>query len=174
MEFRAEEAIMILGRTPDLLKTMLDGLPEDWTHASEGPGTFSPYEVVGHLLHGERTDWLPRLEIVLEEGEARPFEPFDRFAHRRWGRRRPLSALLEELGHLRAENVDRLEGLLEVGLDLDAAGRHPELGRVTVRELLAAWVVHDLGHVRQIARVMAKQYGDQVGPWRTYLPVLGE
>ena len=172
LRFRTEDAVALLGRTPDVLRALLEGLPERWLHADEGQDSFSPYEVIGHLIHGERTDWMPRLRIILEEGEARPFDPFDRFAHRERGRTTSLSELLTEFDRLRSRNLTALESVLEDGFDRTATGTHPELGRVTAGQLLATWVVHDLGHVRQIARTMARQYESAVGPWRPYLPVL--
>ena len=174
IELRVGEATEILDRTPDVLAELLEGLPERWLHADEGADSFSPYEVVGHLIHGERTDWLPRLRIVAEVGEARPFEPFDRFAHREEGWERPMGELLVEFARLRDENLAALDDLLDEGLALSDVGTHPELGRLTAGELIAAWAVHDLGHLRQVARTLAAQYRDQVGPLKAYLPVLGE
>lgn len=174
--FDPADAMAVLRRTPDTLRALLSGLPESWLHADEGGDTFSPWDVVAHLLHGERTDWMPRLRIILEHGEARPFEPFDRFAHRTASIGASIDELLEKFEEARQASLAELASLLDGGLDsgLDRAGRHPELGRVTARQLLATWAVHDLGHVRQIARVLAKQYGGEVGPWRAYLPVLSE
>lgn len=172
--FEPADAVAILRRTPGTLRALLSGLPARWLRASEGADTFSPWEVVAHLLHGERTDWMSRLRIILEHGEARPFEPFDRFAHRTASAGASLDELLDQFAEARYANLAELASLLDGGLDLDRAGVHPELGRVTARQLLATWAVHDLGHIRQIARVMANQYGDEVGPWRAYLPVLSE
>lgn len=172
--FDPAEAISVLRRTPATLRALLRGLPEDWLAADEGDDTFSPWEVVAHLLHGERTDWIPRLRIIREHGEARPFEPFDRFAHREESGSLSMAELLDEFEAARMWNLAELEQLLVDGVDLGRTGVHPELGRVTARQLLATWVVHDLGHIRQITRVMAKQYAGEVGPWRDYLPVLSE
>jgi hypothetical protein len=139
---------------------------------NEGPETWSPFDVVGHLIHGERTDWMQRVRIILDAGETRPFDPFDRFAQFRESQGRSLTDLLDEFGALRAENLRRLAQLELTGEDLDRRGLHPALGPVTMRELLATWVAHDLGHIAQITRVMAKRHADDVGPWREYLPVL--
>ncbi len=173
MEYRLDEAVQVLARTPWVLTALLDGLAEAWTEGDEGPGTFSAVEVVGHLLHGERTDWMPRARLILEGGEG-TFEPFDRFAHREESRGESLADLLAAFSRAREENLQALE---ELGIEeshLDLRGTHPELGKVTLRQLLAAWVVHDLGHLAQVSRVMAKQYGDRVGPWREYMPVLSD
>lgn len=174
LPFDSADAVAVLRRTPGTLRALLAGVPERWLHAKEGDDTFSPWDVMGHLVHGERTDWMPRLRIILEHGEARPFEPFDRFAHRTASAGASIDELVEQFGEEREANLAEFASLLDGGLGLDRIGRHPELGRVTARQLLATWVVHDLGHVRQIARVMAKQYADEVGPWRDYLPVLSE
>jgi hypothetical protein len=173
MEFDLTEGVAILGRTPSTLVALLGGLPRAWTEADEGPGTWAPYDVVGHLIHGERTDWMPRVEAILRDGEGRPFAPFDRFAQARAGRARPLDDLLRELADLRAAGLARLAALRLGPADLDRTGTHPELGRVTLRELLATWVAHDLDHVAQVTRTMARQYAGAVGPWRAYLPGLG-
>ena len=173
MDYRLDEAVQVLARTPWMLSALLDGLPSGWTGGEEGPDTFSPYEVVGHLLHGESTDWIPRVQIILE-GEEGTFEPYDRFAQREASRGKSLEDLLTAFAKAREKNLRLLADLELEEKDLDRIGTHPELGKVTLRQLLAAWVVHDLGHVAQIARVMAKQYGDQVGPWTEYMPVLSD
>lgn len=170
--FDLEQALAVLARTPAVLDTWLRDLPEAWTQANEGPDTFSAFDVVGHLIHGERTDWMPRLERILREGERRAFEPFDRFAHVHACRGKRLEQLLDELSKLRAGNLVRLRTLQLDAQKLDLVGRHPELGTVTARQLLATWVVHDLEHVGQIARVLSKRYAADVGPWKAYLPVL--
>lgn len=172
--FDPADAVAVLRRTPGALRALLTDLPDRWLHADEGADTFSPWEVVAHLLHGERKDWMPRVRVILEHGEAQPFEPFDRFAHRTESAGASIEKLLDQFASAREASLAELAPLLAGGLDLDRSGRHPELGRVTARQLLATWAVHDLGHIRQIARVMAKRYGDEVGPWRAYLPVLSE
>lgn len=165
-------ATAVLESTPRLLEAWLRGLPESWLLADEGPETFSAREVLGHLIHGERTDWIPRARIILEEGEARPFDPYDRFAQRREMEGKSTELLLDEFIALRAESLSAL-AFWELGeAQLDLRGRHPELGPVTLRQLLATWVVHDLSHAAQIARVMGKRYREAVGPWRAYLPML--
>ena len=153
---------------------MLDGLPEEAIRATEGEATWSPFDIVGHLIHGERTDWIPRLRIVLSDGESRPFDPFDRFAQFEASAGRSINDLLDEFDGLRAASLATLAGLLAGGIDLYAAGTHPELGRVTAGELLSTWAAHDLGHIAQVARVLAKRLGEATGPWRAYLPILGD
>jgi uncharacterized damage-inducible protein DinB len=167
-----EEMIRILSRTPGTIRALLEDLPEDLLHADEGEGTFSPFSVLGHLIEGETKDWIPRARIILSEGSWRPFEPFDRFAHVDRTVGRSLTDLLEEFERLRTANLASLQELLEGGAELDAVGMHPELGEVTFAELLATWVVHDLNHLAQIARVVARQFEDDVGPWKAYLPIL--
>jgi DinB superfamily len=172
MDFALTDAIPVLRRTPGVLRALLDGLPETWLYGTEGPNSWSPFDIVGHLIDGEETDWIPRARIILAGGPNPVFEPFDRFRHLRLNGGRPLIDLLDQFARLRAENVATLEGFRLSATDLGREGLHPELGRVTLRQLLATWVAHDLGHLAQAARVMAKQYVDEVGPWRAYLPVL--
>jgi hypothetical protein len=172
MNFDLELSIGVLARTPGTLKALLGDLAEAWVRGTEGPDTFSAFDVVGHLVDGEETDWIPRARIILARGENPRFEPFDRFRHRTRNAGRSLASLLDELEGLRAANLTLLRSWRLSAADLDLPGTHPSLGRVTLRELLAAWVVHDLEHIAQISRVMAKQYGDQVGPWVPFLPVL--
>lgn len=152
---------------------MLADLPDPWVNGTEGPDTWSPYDIVGHLIHGERTDWIPRTEILLAHGQTRPFTPFDRFAQFQASQGKTLQQLLNTFAELRAENLTRLEALGLTAEDFERRGQHPELGSVTLGELLATWVAHDLSHVGQTARVMGRQYTDAVGPWRAYLPMLG-
>jgi hypothetical protein len=172
MKFELEHAIPILRRTPATLKSLLLHLPEPWILQNEGPETWSPNDVLGHLIHGEHTDWIPRAKVILEHGEAQAFEPFDRFAMFDESKGKSLADLLDIFAQLRARNLDELEGMnLRPDL-LEKRGMHPELGAVTMRQLLSTWVVHDLGHIQQVVRVMAKQYRDEVGPWRAYLSVL--
>jgi len=170
--FVTEEAIALLSRTPSTLDTLLRGLPEGWVAAHEGGDTWSPFDVIGHLIHGERTDWMPRARIILERGETQPFETFDRLAQFEESRGRTLASLLDEFASLRANNLRDLASLQLTDAELDRRGRHPQLGVVTLRQLLATWVAHDLDHVMQIARVLARQYSDEVGPWRAYLRII--
>jgi hypothetical protein len=172
MPFNLSEATQILRGTPAAVTAMVGGIPQSWHRATEGGGTWSCYDIVGHLIHGEMTDWIPRVRIILAHGESRAFEPFDRVAQFREDQSRPISALLEQFTFLRSENVRALEGLRLTSSDLTRRGLHPELGPVTMEQLLAAWVVHDLSHLSQIARVSAKQYCHDVGPWRGYMSVL--
>ena len=173
MDFDLPAAIAVLERTPDVLRSLLSGLPSAWIDATEGPETWSPYVIVGHLVHGERTDWIPRAGIILAQGPDRRFTPYDRFAQLHESQGKSLADLLDELARLRAANLATLAGWRLTEGQLALAGEHPELGPVTLRQLLATWVAHDLGHVAQTARVMAKQYRQAVGPWRAYLPILG-
>jgi hypothetical protein len=172
MELDLDEGVLVLERTPRTLRGMLSGLSPRWLHATEGPEAWSPYVIVGHLIHGERADWIPRARIILAQDANRRFEPFDRTAQLREDQSRPIDALLDEFTRLRAESLTTLTGWRLTDAQLALEGEHPAFGPVTLRQLLATWVAHDLGHVAQIARVMAKQYRDAVGPWRAYLPVL--
>jgi hypothetical protein len=172
MIFDLNDALAVLSRTPAILKALLKDVPQNWVSGNEGPDTWSPYDVVGHFIHGEKTDWMPRVKIVLECGETRAFEPFDRFAQFSNSKGKPLADLLEEFTVLREQNLLALRQLNVGEFDLEKGGRHPDFGRVTLKELLATWVVHDLDHIVQIARTMAKQYASEVGPWRAYLSVL--
>jgi DinB superfamily len=172
MPFRLDHALEVLESTPRTLEAWLTGLSPEWLAANEGPETFSPLDVLGHLIHGEETDWIPRVRMILEHGESKPFEPFDRFAFRRTQAGVPLPALLEAFARLRTSNLDVLRALDVQPAQLSQRGTHPSLGSVTLEQLLSTWVVHDLGHLAQIARVMSKQYREDVGPWREYLPVL--
>jgi hypothetical protein len=172
MSFDLNDAVAVLERTPSTLHALLADLPETWTTCDEGPGTFSPFDNVGHLIHGERTDWIPRARIILAQGADRRFQPYDRFAQVRESQGKTLDQLLDEFARLRDENLQTLRGWGLTGRQLALEGEHPELGRVTLGQLLATWVAHDLGHLAQTSRVMAKRYRDAVGPWRAYLPVL--
>jgi len=172
MRFELESAIDVLRRTPPTLQVLLDALDEPWARGHEGPDTFSPFDVVGHLIDGEETDWIPRARIILARGADPRFVPYDRFRHRDRNASRSLEALLLQFAELRAANIELLRSWRLGDAELDLPGNHPSLGRVTLRQLLASWVVHDLGHVAQVSRVMAKQYRDEVGPWVQYLPVL--
>jgi uncharacterized damage-inducible protein DinB len=173
VKFSFDDALPILRTTPAVLRVWLSTLPESWTMANEGPDTWSPFDIVGHLIHGERTDWIPRVELLLAYGESRPFTAFDRFAQFRDSRGKSLPQLLDTFAELRGSNVARLESFQLQPADLERRGRHPELGQVTLGQLLATWVAHDLNHVGQIARMMGRQYTETVGPWLEYLPMLG-
>ncbi len=172
MDFDLDRSVDVLRRTPATLQLLLDGLAEPWVRGVEGPDTFSPFDVVGHLIDGEETDWITRAQIILARGPRPAFEPYDRFRHRTRNVDRTLSSLLEEFARLRASNLELLRSWRLTDADLDLPGIHPALGAVTLRQLLAAWVVHDLGHIAQVVRVMAKQYRPEVGPWVPFLPVL--
>ena len=172
MEFDLEHGIAVLRSTPGTLRAMLGELPRAWTDATEGTGTWSPFDIVGHLIHGERTDWIPRARLILAQGPVRTFTPYDRTAQFRESQGRSLTELLDELTLLRQENVATLCGWNLTEVQLALVGEHPEFGPVTLRQLLATWVAHDLGHVAQTARVMARQYRDAVGPWRAYLTIM--
>jgi hypothetical protein len=172
VEFDLEQGIAVLERTPRVLRAMLDALPAAWSDATEGPETWSPYVIVGHLIHGERTNWIPRAQIIIAQGASQRFAPFDRLAQFRESRGKALTDLLDEFARLRADNLTRLAGWQLTEAQLMLEGEHPEFGVVTLRQLLATWVAHDLGHVAQAARVMARQYREAVGPWRAYLPIM--
>jgi hypothetical protein len=172
MDFRFDDALPVLRRTPDALRALLADLPPTWTGATEGPGTWSPFDVLGHLIHGERTNWVPRTEHLLRHGEAVPFTPFDRETMFAESKGKSIAELLDTFARLRADNLLRLSAPRIGEAQLDRRGRHPELGSVTLRELLATWVAHDLGHIAQIVRTMARQYAGAVGPWRAYLSLL--
>jgi hypothetical protein len=172
MELQLDHATQILRRTPATLNSLLRDLPKELILSTEGSETWSPFDVVGHLIHGEETDWIPRARIILEHGVSRPFEPFDRDAMFEKSRGKSLSDLLDMFAQLRGESLKELEEM-NLGPELLAKqGMHPELGVVTLSQLLSTWVVHDLGHIGQIVRVMAKQYSEAVGVWQAYLPVL--
>jgi uncharacterized damage-inducible protein DinB len=172
MNFVLDDALAILRVTPRVLRAWLEDLPDSWTRSNEGPDTWSPYDILGHLIHGERTDWIPRLELILQHGESEPFTPFDRFAQFRDSQGKSLQNLLDTFEQLRKTNVQRLESHQLKASDFERRGHHPELGPVTLGQLLATWVAHDLNHLGQIARVMGRRYTQAVGPWIEYLPLL--
>jgi hypothetical protein len=172
MDFDLPAGIAVLERTPPALRAMLAGLPPAWTDATEGPETWSPCVIVGHLIHGERSDWIPRARIILAQGPERRFTPVDRTAQFRESQGKPLASLLNEFAQLRSQNLATLAGWGVTDTQLALSGEHPEFGLVTLRQLLATWVAHDLSHLAQAARVMAKQYREAVGPWRAYLPIM--
>jgi len=172
MEHNLQHTISLLARTPAALNALLRDLPETWTFRNEGENTWSAFDVVGHLIHCERTDWMPRVRMVLEFGETQTFAPFDRWGHEREVQGKSLGQLLDEFAGLRSENLGELRALNLRQEDLQLRGRHPSLGVVTLSALTATWAAHDLTHLHQISRVMAHQYRDTVGPWSAYLGVL--
>lgn len=172
MEHNLSDTIALLARTPAALNALLRDLPESWTLRNEGGDTFNAFDVVGHLIHGERTDWMPRARRILEFGETRAFDPFDRFAQARESEGKSLPQLLDEFALLRSDNLDELRALNLQPADLARRGRHPSLGVVTLSQLLATWAAHDLTHLHQLSRIMAHQYRDAVGPWTAFLGVM--
>ncbi len=172
MEHNLHHTIALLARTPAALNALLRDLPEAWTLENEGENTWSAFDIVGHLIHCERTDWMPRARMVLKFGEAQAFEPFDREGHVRVSEGKSLAQLLDEFARVRSENLGELRALNLQPADLERRGRHPALGVVTLSQLLATWAAHDLTHLHQISRVMAHQYRQAVGPWSAYLGVL--
>ena len=172
MKQNLEHTMSLLARTPTALDALLRDLPEAWTLRNEGENTFSTHDVVGHLIHGERTDWMARARMILQFGETRTFESFDRLGHVRESKGKSLEQLLDEFARLRSENLEELRTLNLRPEDLERHGRHPSLGVVTLSQLLATWAAHDLTHLHQISRVMAHQYREAVGPWGAYLGVL--
>jgi len=170
LDFELDKAIPVLERTPAVLSDLLGDLPDDWTRVDEGPETWSPRQVVAHLIHGERTDWIPRARIILKQGKYRKFDPFDRFAE--LDSPRPLTDLLAEFDRLRGESIATLRGWNLKEKDLELTGEHPEFGTVSMRQLLSTWVVHDLSHISQITRTMARAYTRAVGPWTAFFRVL--
>lgn len=172
MEFDLKKSLDILTRTPFVLETLLEGISEEWIQNNEGEGTWSPFDIVGHLIHGERTDWITRMEIILSDSQNKKFDSFDRFAQFEESKGKNLRQLLDEFKALRKENIAVLRSKNIDKQDLAKRGIHPVFGEVTLEQLLATWSAHDLGHLGQIARVMAKQYTQAVGPWKQYLPIL--
>jgi hypothetical protein len=172
MKYSLERSYEILDRTPAALQALLAGLPDDWVMPNEGPETFSPYDVIGHLVHGEKTDWVVRTKMILEFGNTQTFEKYDRFAQYKESKGKSLQQLLDEFAAIRKENMVWFKALKLTEDDLDRKGMHPVLGDVTLRNLLATWVVHDLTHVAQITRVMAKQYKEEMGPWPEFFRIL--
>ncbi|MBM7566226.1 hypothetical protein JOC55_003177 [Paenibacillus sacheonensis] len=171
MNFDLEEAIEVLERTPRTLEALLSGLSAGWLRSNEGEGTWNAVEVVDHLIESERTNWVPRLAFLLQEGESKSFPPFDRFAHLGQSEQ-PLARKLEEFQAVRTENLAKLRTLVDPERDLERTGRHPSFGIVRARELLSTWVVHDMTHIAQIVRVMAERYRTDVGPWTAFLGIL--
>jgi len=174
VDFELTRGMAILDRTPDVLRALLAGLPGEWTHGDEGPDTWSPFDVVGHLIDGEESDWMARVRIMLSDASDRRFAPFERFGHLQRRERETLAGRLDRFAELRARNLEELRALDLAPQDLQRTGVHPEFGTVRLEQHLATWVAHDLGHVVQAARVMARQYRDAVGPWTAYLSVMGK
>ncbi|MTB52078.1 DinB family protein [Lewinella sp. W8] len=172
MTYEIDKAIEILSRTPLVLETLLNGISEEWVRSNEGANTWSPYDIVGHFIHGEKTDWIPRARIILSDATDKTFAPFDRFAQEREDQAKPITELLAEFKSLRKANIKALRSLGVNDSTLQKTGMHPELGEANLKELLSTWVVHDLGHIAQMTRVMAKQYKTEVGPWKAYLTIL--
>ncbi len=172
MKFDIKKATEILARTPDTLRALLEGLSDDWTLEANEDDVWSPYDVIGHYIHGEQTDWIPRTKIILEQGENIAFEPFDRFAQFESSKGKSLTELLGEFAELRSENIKTLRGLNITTEQLNLKGNHPELGEVTLEQLLSTWVVHDLTHIRQIVTELARKYSENVGVWTEYLSIL--
>jgi uncharacterized damage-inducible protein DinB len=172
MQFDFKKSLEILNRTPTVLEIMLQELSHEWGYNNEGEQTWSPYDVIGHLIHGEKTDWIPRMEIILAQQEGSEFEPFDRFAQFKNSEGKTLQQLLEEFKFLRKNNLAIVKSKKLTDVQFMLKGKHPALGEVTLAQLMATWVAHDLNHIAQIARVMAKQYKTEVGPWFEYLGIL--
>jgi hypothetical protein len=172
MPHNLENTMSLLSRTPAALNALLRDLPETWTLRGEGDKTWTAFDVVGHLIHAERADWIPRARIILQHGDSQPFAPFDRLGHEREIRGKSLGELLDEFARVRSENLSELRALDIQPEDLDRPGRHPALGSVTLSQLLATWAAHDLTHLHQISRIMAYQYREAVGPFSAYLGVL--
>jgi hypothetical protein len=172
MEHNLQHTMSLLARTPAALDVLLRELPETWTFRNEGENTWSAFDIVGHLIHGERTDWIPRARIILQFGETQTFESFDRGGHVRESEGKSLGQLLDEFARLRSENLDELRALNLRQEDLALRGRHPALGVVTLSQLLGTWAAHDLTHLHQVSRVLAHQYRELVGPWSAYLGVM--
>ena len=172
MKYSLERSYEILERTPAVLQSLLAGLSDDWIMPNEGPERFSPYDVVGHLIHGEKTDWVPRAKMILEFGNTKTFVRYDRFAQYEESNGKSLQQLLEEFEVIRRENMNWIKSLNLTEDDLGRRGMHPVLGEVTLRNLLATWVAHDLTHLAQVTRVMAKQYKEEMGPWPQFFRIL--
>ncbi len=172
MKYTVTGALEILERTPAVLTTLLSGLSDGWVMNNEGPETFSPYDVLGHLIHGEKTDWTTRAKMILEFGNTKTFVPWDRFAQYEESKGKSLQQLLEEFAVVRKENITWFRSLNLTEYDLDKKGMHPKLGEVTLRNLLSTWVIHDLTHIAQVTRVMAKQYKEEMGPWVDFFRIM--
>jgi uncharacterized damage-inducible protein DinB len=174
MNYTIEEATEVLSRTPSVLRALLENLPDIFLRSNEGPDTWSPYDVVGHLIHAEKTNWIPRASGIVKQGEHYNFEPFNRTAMFEENKGKPITLLLEEFATARRESLDTLHSFYLTPDMLEKTGIHPDFGSVRLRELLATWVAHDLSHVGQIVRTMAKQYEAEVGPWKAYLSIFAK
>ncbi|WP_272149863.1 DinB family protein [Tenacibaculum aiptasiae] len=172
MNFELNKSIEILEKTPQILEALLNGLSKEWIVNNEGKNTWSPYDIVGHLIFGEKTDWMVRIKTILSESENKLFEPFDRFAQLKEDQNKPIQELIKEFKTIRKSNLNELISLNITTEDYNLTGIHPEFGQVTLKQLISTWAVHDLGHIAQISRVMAKQYTEEVGPWINYLGIL--
>ena len=172
MIFNLSDSIALLSRTPIILTSLLNGLPDPWITNNDGDQTWSPYDIVGHLIHGEKTDWIPRARIILSDQQDKTFVPFDRFAQNEESKGKSIEQLLSEFSKLRTENVEELKAMNITSKKLEMTGIHPELGVATLAQLLATWTAHDLNHIRQMTRVMARNYKEEAGPWRAYMPIL--
>lgn len=172
MKYNKGKSLEILERTPVVFRMLLSGIHEDWTHNNEGPETFSPFDIMGHLIHGEKTDWRERTEMILQHGTSKPFVPFDRFAQNRESEGKTLQQLLDEFESLRKLNLEWFRSLDLSEANLDKRGLHPVLGEVTLRQLMSTWVIHDLTHIAQATRVMAKQYKEEMGPWLEFFRIM--
>lgn len=172
VKFSLDRSYEILERTPAVLRSIFTGLSDDWTMNNEGPETFSPFDVLGHLINGEKTDWRPRVIMILEYGDSKTFVPYDRFAQYQESKGKTITQLLDEFEKLRKENMEWFRSLTLTEEDLGKQGMHPVLGRVTLKQLLSTWVIHDLTHIAQITRVMAKQYKEEMGPWVDFFRII--
>ncbi len=172
MEYNVDKSIEILERTPHVLRHLLSGISEDWIVNNEGENTWSPFDVIGHLIHGEEVDWLTRTKVILEFGESKTFEPFDRFAQFEKSKGKSIGQLLDEFEQWRKSNLEEFKSLGITESDLKKTGFHPELRKITLRNMLSSWVIHDLGHIAQIVRTMAKQYSSEIGPWDEYMGII--
>ena len=172
MKFQVKQAVEILSNTPSVVKHLLSNLSNEWIEKSANSDEWNAFDIVGHYIHGEETDWIPRAEIILQQGENITFEPFDRFAQFETSRGKTLGELLENFAGLRTKSLETLQSWNLTGEQLQLKGIHPELGEVNLEQLLSTWVVHDLTHIRQIVQVLAKKYGENVGVWQEYLLIL--
>lgn len=172
MQYNLNDSVILLARTPDVLDGLLRGLPDSWARGNEGDGLWSPFDVVAHLIHAECENWIPRARCILEHGESQPFAPFNREGNFEESRRKPLDLLLDEFARARRNSLQELNAMNLLPRDLEKKGKHPALGTVTLSQLLATWVAHDLTHLHQISRVMAAQYKEAVGPWSKFLGVM--